>query len=175
MIPIPPDKIVSQNWLITPAALAVGEQPPAKINDQKWLLILSGVVIADLKGNSAAQWLHETLFFLPDIDAPLNWAINNFSIPNPGGAARFSLVEWAPFVSLNAIFNEQESINSGFAVDGWRPAPFDSETDVSNQLVTQLFTGIHVDVAVRDIDAWIYRISYNITLLGKIVFFAGPV
>ena len=29
---------------------------------------------------------------------------------------------------------------------------------------------IDVDVAVRDTDAWIYRIGYNITLLGKMVF-----
>jgi hypothetical protein len=41
------------NWLITPAALAVGEQPPTNIHDQKFLLTLTGVVIADLKGNSA--------------------------------------------------------------------------------------------------------------------------
>ncbi len=26
------------------------------------------------------------------------------------------------------------------------------------------------DVAVRDSDAWIHRLSYNITLLGRIVF-----
>ena len=37
-----------QNWLITPAALAVGENPPASIHDQKFLLVLSGVVIANL-------------------------------------------------------------------------------------------------------------------------------
>jgi hypothetical protein len=27
-----------------------------------------------------------------------------------------------------------------------------------------------VDVAVRDTDAWLYRLSYHITLIGKIVF-----
>ena len=39
-----------QNWLITPAALAVGENPPANIHEQKFLLVLSGVVIANLEG-----------------------------------------------------------------------------------------------------------------------------
>ena len=39
-----------QNWLITPASLAVGERPPASIRDQKWLLVLTGVVLADFKG-----------------------------------------------------------------------------------------------------------------------------
>jgi hypothetical protein len=177
-----------QNWLITPAALAVGEAPPANIHDQKWLLVLSGVVIADLEGNSSAQWLHETLSFTPDMagpddptatSGPLNFAISHFSIPKPPGSPgaqfliRFSLEEWAPFASLSSIFNQNQSINSGFAVDTWRPNHFGSGTDVlSNRPVNNIFSGINVDVAVRDTDAWIFRVGYNITLLGKIAFIA---
>jgi hypothetical protein len=177
-----------QNWLIIPAALAVGERPPASIHDQKWLLVLSGVVIANLKGNSTAEWLHETLSFTPDMagadsptstSGPLNWAISHFSIPKPPGSPgaqyliRFSLEEWAPFASLSAIFNQDQSINSGFAVDTWRPNHFGSGTDVlSHQPVNNIFSGINVDVAVRDTDAWIFRVGYNITLLGKIAFIA---
>src|ERR1700748_2484703 len=101
-------EFAGQNWLITPAALAVGENPPASILDQKCLLVLSGVVIANLEGNSSSQWLHETLSFLPDMagphnSGPLNWAIGRFSIPKPPGqnfTIEFSLEEWAPFVSL---------------------------------------------------------------------------
>lgn len=170
-----------QNWLITPAALAVGEHPPTSIQDQKWLLVLSGVVLADLKGTSSAQWLHETVSFLPDMagpsnSGPLNWAINRFSIPKPPSPAGnyyigFSLEEWAPFASLGSIFNQDQSINSGFAVDAWRPAPFASGTDaLSHQPVSKIFNGINVDLAVRDSDASIFRLGYNITLLGKIVF-----
>ena len=40
-----------QNWLITPAALALHEAPPRDIHAQKWLLTLSGVAMVDLKGN----------------------------------------------------------------------------------------------------------------------------
>jgi hypothetical protein len=169
-----------QNWLITPAALAVGEQRPTSIHDQKWLLVLSGVVLADLKGNSSAQWLRETLRFLPEMagsnnSGPLNWAIDHFSIPRPPASLAhnvgFSLEEWAPFASLSSMFNQGQSLNSGFAVDVWRPAPFGSGTDaLSRRSLTNIFSGIEVDVAVRDTDAWIHRISYNITLLGKIVF-----
>ncbi|MGC2504973.1 MAG: hypothetical protein WA400_22830 [Silvibacterium sp.] len=35
--------------------------------------------------------------------------------------------------------------------------------------------GVNADLAVSDSDAWIYRLTYNITLLGKIVFIAPPV
>jgi hypothetical protein len=172
-----------QNWLITPAALAAGEPPPENIHDQKWLLVLTGVVIANLEGNSTAQWLHETLSFLPDMagpqnSGPLNWAIGQYSIPKPPGtnySIGFSLEEWAPFVSLSSIFNQNQSINSGFAVDVWRPTHFSNGINAfTHQPAGNIFTGVDVDVAVRDTDAWLYRISYNITLLGKIVFLTIP-
>jgi hypothetical protein len=172
-----------QNWLITPAALALGENPPASIHDQKFLLVLSGVVMANLQGNSGSQWLYETMSFLPDMagpqnSGPLNWAISRFSIPKPPGqnfSIGFSLEEWAPFASLSSIFNQGQSINSGFAVDVWRPNHFATGTDAfTHSPVGNIFTGINVDVAVRDTDAWIYRIGYNVTLLGKIVFLTTP-
>ena len=171
-----------QNWLITPAALAVGENPPLNIHEQKFLLVLSGVVIANLEGNSA-QWLYETLSFLPDMagpqnSGPLNWAIGRFAIPRPPNqnvSIGFSLEEWAPFASLSSIFDQNQSINAGFAVDVWRPNHFATGTDAfTHAPVNNIFTGINVDVAVSDTDAWIYRIGYNVTLLGKIVFLTTP-
>jgi hypothetical protein len=181
-------EFAGQNWLITPAALAVGESPPASIHEQKWLLVLSGVVIADLKGDDTGQWNHQTVSFTPDMagpddpsstSGPLNWAINRYSIPKPSGAPgaqyliRFSVEEWAPFVSPGAIFNQGQSINSGFAVDAWRPNHFgNGRNALTNQPVNNLFAGINADLAVRDTDAWLYRLGYNITLLGKIVFVA---
>jgi hypothetical protein len=107
---------------------------------------------------------------------PLNYAINRFSIPRPPGPAGsfytgFALEEWSPFAAPSSMFNQGQSLNSGIAVDTWRPSPFASGTDaLSNRPVTQVFTGITVDVAVRDTDAILHRISYNITLLGRIVF-----
>jgi hypothetical protein len=168
-----------QNWLITPAAPAVGEPAPATIHDQRFLLVLSGVVIADLEGNSGSAWLHETVSFLPDMagpqnSGPLNWAIGRFGIPrptDPNVRVAFSLEEWAPFASLGSIFNQNQSINSGFAVDTWRPTHFDAGTNaLTHAPVGNIFTGLNVDVAVRDTDAWLYRLGYNITLVGKIVF-----
>jgi hypothetical protein len=56
-------------------------------------------------------------------------------------------------------------------VGAWRPEHFASGKNVvTGQPVHNLFNGINVDLAVRDSDAWLYRLSYNITLLGKVVF-----
>ncbi len=126
-----------QNWLITPAALAFGEQPPASIHDQKWLLVLTGVVTANLQGNSTSQWLNANLSFLPDMagssnSGPLNWAIGQYAIPKPAGqdyTIAFALDEWAPFVSLSAIFDKDQSIDAGYAVNVWRPNHFATGID----------------------------------------------
>jgi hypothetical protein len=177
-----------QNWLITPAALAVGEPAPQSIRDQKWLLILSGVVLANQRGDNSGSWNHQTVSFIPDMagpddptatSGPLNWAIARYGIPRPAGTVgqqylvRFSVDEWSPFVSLGSVFDQGPSVNAGFAVDDWRPNHFESGTDVvTNVTVNNIFTGINADLAVNDTDAWIYRLGYNITLIGRIVFIA---
>jgi hypothetical protein len=184
-------EFAGQNWLITPAATAVGEPRPLSIHDQKWMLVLSGVVIANERGDNSGNWNHETVFFMPDMagsdapgatSGPLNWAIGRWSIPRPPGAQgaqyliRFSVEEWSPFAALGAVFNQGQSINSGFAVNTWRPNNFGVGTDVlTNRPVGNLFAGIKVDLAVRDHDAWLQRLSYHITLIGRIVFVNVPV
>ena len=180
-----------QNWLITPAALAVGERPPQSIRDQKWLLILSGIVFANQRGDNSGSWNYQTVSFIPDMagpddptatSGPLNWAIARYGIPRPPGTVgqqyllRFSVDEWSPFVSLGSVFDQGSSVNAGFAVDDWRPNHFESGTDVvTNGAVNNIFTGVNADLAVNDTDAWIYRLGYNITLIGRIVFIAPPV
>lgn len=174
-----------QNWLITPSALAVGETPPRTLLDQNWLLVLSGVVEANLEGNSNAAWLNETVDFLPTNtvslgsglqEGPLNWAINHYSIPRPSTNPHdyttvFSLQLWAPFAGLSAISDDHQSINAGFAVNRWRPRHFLlGYTPFTAQPIKNIFSGLTVDVGIRDNDAWILKLSYNITLLGKIAF-----
>jgi hypothetical protein len=41
--------------------------------------------------------------------------------------------------------------------------------------VANLFNGIEVDCAVRDTDAHIFRLGYQISLLGKIVVAPPPI
>ena len=178
-------EFAGQNWLITPAALAINESQPATINDQKWLLTLTGVAIVNLKPTSNADWLRETLQIMPDTAAPLRFAINRYSIPVPTSSPYtdygdlgvvypfFQLDEWAPFASIGSIFDKNESVNAGFAVDRWAPSPFKTYTAPGLPNIGNVFQGIRVDVAVRDIDAILYRVNYHITLLGKIRFVQG--
>jgi hypothetical protein len=168
-----------QNWLITPAALAAGEAPPADIHDQGWLLTLSGVAMVNLKGNSTDDWLHETLILKPTVTDPMNYAIARYAISPPAGTEGnnyeigFQVEQLAPYASISSVFDADQSIDAGFAVDVWRPNPYGAGIDAfSDQYVGNIFSGLQVDVAVRDTDAWLYRVGYAITLLGKIVFVA---
>jgi hypothetical protein len=140
--------------------------------------VLSGVAFSEVKGNSQAQWLRETLHFTPDMEGPINFAINRFSIPIPpdGNTRGFQVEEWAPYAAPSSCFNRNVANNSGFAVDVWRPHEFDTKTNlITGQPVGNLFNGIEVDVAVRDTDAILHRVSYHITLLGKIIFLTPPI
>jgi hypothetical protein len=166
-----------QNWLITPAARAVNEPAPKTISNQKWLLVLSGVGIINMEGKTSNDWLRDQVQILPDMRSPLDYAINRFSIPRPPGNeganydVGFQLDLWSPFASLSSVFDQDQSVSAGFAVDDWRPTHFGSGTDAfSGNPVGNIFTGIVVDAAVRDSDAWLYRVGYNITLEGRIVF-----
>jgi hypothetical protein len=168
-----------QNWLITPAARAVNESAPTSISNQKWLLVLSGVGLVNMRGEPSGDWLRDEVHILPDMRGPLDYAISRFSIPRPPGNedveynVGFQLDLWSPFAGLGSIFDENQSVNAGFAVDDWRPSPFGSGADAfSGQPVGNIFTGIVVDAAVSDSDAWLYRLGYNITLEGRIVFTA---
>jgi hypothetical protein len=168
-----------QNWLITPAALAVNQTPPSDIRDQQWLLVLSGIGICNFQGQTTTDWSRETIGISPDVTSSMNWAITQFSIPTPPQTPpwdlAFQVEEWAPFATINSIFDQNESINAGFAVDDWRPAPFAEAYDiVANAIIGNVFDGIFVDLAVRDSDAWLYRVGYHITLLGKIKFVGPP-
>lgn len=180
-----------QNWLITPVALAVGERPPRSLRDQRWILSLSGVVLANQRGDNSGSWNHQTVSFIPDLagpddptatSGPLNWAIARYGIPRPPGAVgqeylvRFSVDEWAPFVSLGSVFDQGNSVNAGFAVDDWRPNHFEEGIDaVTGAAINSIFTGVNADLAVNDNDAWIYRLGYNITMVGRIVFITPPI
>jgi hypothetical protein len=104
----------------------------------------------------------------------MNQAINQHNIPTPPNQnynLRFQVEQWVPYSAPSSMYNKNDSVNSGFAVDVWRPHPFDSDTDVvTNTSFGNIFTGIQVDVGVSDIDAYFYRLSYHIVLLGKIRF-----
>ena len=175
------ESFACQNWLITPAARAVNEQVPSSISDQTWLFVLTGVGVVDLEGNNVNDWRRETLTLPLDriTDEVMAFALTHYPIPTPDKPGEFftgiQLEQWSPFSAISSVLDtDTGGVNAGFAVDAWRPTPFLPTSDVNGNPVDQIFRGIDVDVAVRNNHATLHRVSYHITLLGKIIFLAGP-
>lgn len=187
-----------QNWLIMPAAVAANQAQPRDIHDQKWILVLSGVGYLNWESSDGREWdgndwHRETVTILPDIPTPLQFAINQYSIPVPTYPGltlvpKFNLdvtTGWVPFVAVSSFMEiggpaDFEPFRApltvvGFAVDDWRPTHFEHTNNYASGepvAVDSVFTGIDVDLALRDSEneTMMYRVSYNFTLVGQIVF-----
>jgi hypothetical protein len=166
-----------QDWRIMPAARACHEAAPADISRQRWLLVLSGAATVTMRSRTSDDWRRDEIHVRPDMRGPLDFAINRYGISRPQGTegldyeTGFQLRQWSPFAGLSSAFDLDHSLNGGFTVDGWRPAPFTCGTDAfSSRRVNGVFTGIIVSAAARDSGARLYRVGYTITLTGRIVF-----
>jgi hypothetical protein len=71
--------------------------------------------------------------------------------------------QWAPYSTINSIYDEHESVDAGYAVDAFRPI------FTTRGVFNRIFDSLEVDLAVRDTDAFIYRVGYYLTLVGTIV------
>jgi hypothetical protein len=179
------NNFAGQNWLITPVPSAPNAANEASVKEERLLvgppsnpsllLVLTGVCLIDLQGNNVDDWRRETITIYPDVASPLQYAIDHYgiSVPagHPGESPVLSLDQWAPYAAFSSIFDKDSgAVDAGYAVDVWRPTPFYSTTDVAGSQVDRIFNGVDVDVAVRNNKAWLYRVSYHVTLLGKIAF-----
>jgi hypothetical protein len=166
----------TQNWTITPVGL-VGNETPSTIADQKWNIVLTGVVNANLKDTSG-QFLRETLLFRPDVGSAMRLAIQQYDIPVPpasyGGDVPetvFQIEQYALHATIGSTYHGNSAINYGYAVDLWRLNPSEVSKDaITNAAINKTFAGIQVDVAVSGTDGQLYRLSYNINLIGRIRF-----
>jgi hypothetical protein len=131
--------VLFQNYVFTPAALAVGQTPPKTISDQTWLMVLSGeVALTEVTGNGP-NWFQQTVEFSPNMSVPLEAAIEQYSIPTPpptdiNSTPCFALQYWTLFVTLNSIFDQDEAINAVCArlvrrLRQWHPAPLEPALD----------------------------------------------
>ena len=182
--------LVGQNWTITPAAPGPDESAAQSFFEQKWMLVLTGVVayseatpngeVVGIRGNNPHDWRRGGVRIPnPGSASDAMFAmINRYGVARPRGdfSPLFSLDLWAPFVAVSSFLDLNEPTagfgqrpSAGVAVDLWRPVHFGDAWDVNNVPIPNVFRGIDVDIAVYG-QAILHRLSYNISLLGKIVF-----
>lgn len=150
---INPDRFVSRHWLFVPTERAT--QPPNGTSiPYRGLIILSGVALVNLRGNSESNWLRErvTLNLNNDLASAINQAPWR---PRSGYFWIFRIEQWVPFATVNARYNAHVANHDGSAVDTFRLEPTRGAV-------------LHADVAVRDTDAYLYRMGYHLDLYGRL-------
>ena len=171
-----PIDLIEQNWIITPTVnlpatrlVTTGLRPTS--GNQLWLLVLSGLAGVDVAGKgNLVEWVSETLTILPDVQAPLTFALDSL-VSNPAGTTlAFDLEMWAPFVTISGSTDQaQYTVDAGFSLKYWRPTPFiPTLVDLDGNPAKQVFQGVDVEVAALNTSE-VARLSYNITLVGRIV------
>jgi hypothetical protein len=165
----PGSQFSGQNWLIVPTTPLL---PPDKIQDQHWLLTLTGVYSVPFGPRRESQdgWLSGQVNILPDVQTPLNFALDLYGIshpaPEPGHILPWFSLERgdAFYASVGGVFAEVGvGAGTSFDVTSW-----ETMTEPRNNS-EQLFTGITVNLRTRNLNT-IHRIGYDFTLRGQIVF-----
>jgi hypothetical protein len=88
-------------------------------------------------------------------------------IPDLPAGCALELADGAPFVTLNAIANEDAATNAGWAVDGFRLLAADGDGDLFHNPHPRV--RIQADVAVRDVGGYVLRLGYTLSLTGRVV------
>ena len=165
--------------MITPAALALNEEPPANVSDQKFVLVLTGIALLDLTADNAVHWKKDQALIRPDLDPPLSYAIDGHGIPTPPGEAgltytrEFLVEQCAPYADNASISTDWTGTSVGWACDAWRPHHYETRVEaITSAPLHPIFAGIEADLAVRGWKTRIQRINYHVTLIGKIRFAA---
>src|SRR5207248_2929126 len=141
-----PERFPVANWLVVPV--------PADAQGQRWLLALAGTVITLFRANQS-DWRRDQYNLFPDLAAAL---VSTGYQPPSGQLAAFQLTQYTCTASLSAVDDMQNATDVGWAVDASRPL---SVTGPGSPVWNNLLDGIQVDVAARDADASLLRISYH--------------
>lgn len=85
------------------------------------------------------------------------------AIPIPGlpQDQGLHIEQWAPLFTLSSIYNKDNSVNNGDAIDNFDLADRELDPNFGNNPAN-----FFADIAIRDSDAFIYRIGFNVTLRG---------
>jgi hypothetical protein len=78
----------------------------------------------------------------------------------PGSTKWFKVEHWAPFLTINAIANDQQSIDAGWAVD---------EFGGPGRVIIRPAISIWANIAIRDFNGNLARVGYSLTVSGIFV------
>jgi hypothetical protein len=125
---------------------------PSAANAANIMCIYTGTAVGTIQGQTPADWLRTHLY----VEIPTGGRVWTPS-PIPSGFTRF--LAGAATAAPASLFNQGPANNAGWAVDAaWVQVDPRGVAGV-------MFLGTHV--AVRDSDGFLFRISYQVTAIGR--------
>jgi hypothetical protein len=109
------------------------------------------------KGTGESNWRGERVAVALDLKPSISRL--HPPVPAPSRHWAFDIDQWAPMASPNSTYNAGPSVNAGSAIDTFairQTAPADVVT-------------LDLDVAVRDVDGYLYRVGFYVNLVGRLV------
>ncbi len=140
------DKITSRHWLRMPV-------PQSGIE----LFIFSGIAIFDKLKGTGSSWAGGDA----TIEAKYKEIIPQNKAIQP--------TNWTVDIHLASISNWDVAKNTGWAVNNYSLRRFNNYLGGGKVVVPNGSLVLDTKIAVRDIDAYIHRLSYHVTILGKVV------
>jgi hypothetical protein len=119
-----------------------------KGQNEEVLYSLSGLIPVKMLGNSE-NWVDETVTCL-------------INIPELTAGKGIYVHYHTSFATLNSIFNKNHAVNGGHAVNY-----FDLNSPNSHGYFGSPFIELKLKLAVRDVDAVLVKVGFNITLTGE--------
>ncbi len=165
MPPLNPKIITEWN---NPGAFASRHFTVGPLAYNRLLVVSTGVVVVNFRGDSPNNWTFDRLRvgLSPNV---LGEAQAQGWLPNPPVNQQWSVQynqrDIAPLVTLNALYNYDGADNDGKAVDAFNPLPYSQELGALS---------FDAYLAVRDSDAYLYRVGYQLTAIGQLVSYYPP-
>jgi hypothetical protein len=125
--------------------------------NERVMITRSGIARVAFDGETSDDWRREELRILLNLRSAIRRVQPR--PPREGLEWGLRLEQWAPVAGPNAVFNANQSINAGYAVDTFR-------LDVPDEPKT--FVPLEADLAVRDADARLIRVGYYVTIVGRL-------
>lgn len=137
------NKISSPHWLVFKTGSSV-------LNRAVYYVSFTGIAELDtLAKGSGSSWQAHTLLIDVDLSQPFNEI--------PASPTPYLVKQWTVYAGLNSIFNQNEANNSGHAVDSFQLTNADN---INSKVAT-----IKCDLALRDVDAFLHKVAFKLTLL----------
>ncbi len=133
-----------------------------RLADDRVVVDLTGIVLLGLKGDN--EWVRKTLRVY--IDGGKVQPLLNLGPPQQGHHWEVQPVMWSVSAAPASIFNGHTAVNAGWAVDTCNTQWDLGDPKSSGNLLGPL--ALYLNLAVRDIDGILSRISYDFRAVGNL-------